>query len=109
MNRLTKDLNTPHDDTTYSDVVKDVVDRENIVLTKLKHYENIEESLGCPLEVVFKALENGIYTIDKTWYPLVNILFENKKLYCQAKFKNPIEVHIKDYKKTWWLKEDRSE
>lgn len=41
--RLTKDLKTPHDDTTYSDVVKDAVDREDIVLTKLKHYEDLEE------------------------------------------------------------------
>ena len=31
--RLTKDLKTPHDDTTYNDVVKDAVDREDIVLT----------------------------------------------------------------------------
>jgi predicted RNA-binding Zn-ribbon protein involved in translation (DUF1610 family) len=41
--RLTKDLKTPHDDTTYNDVVKDAVDREDIVLTKLKHYEDLEE------------------------------------------------------------------
>lgn len=76
---------------------------------KLFELEDIEEKLGCPLEVLFKALENGIYTIDKTWYSLVNMHFECKDLYCQAKLKNSIMVHIKDYKKTWWLKEDRSE
>ena len=37
--RLTKDLNN----TTYSDEVKDAVDREDIALTKLKHYEDLEE------------------------------------------------------------------
>ena len=59
MNRLTKNLNTPHDDTTYADVVKDCIDRENIVLTKLKHFEDIEDELGCDLINLFKALKQG--------------------------------------------------
>ena len=50
MNRLTKDLHTPHDDTTYAEVVKDAIDRENIVLTKLKHYEGKESPMK-PAEV----------------------------------------------------------
>jgi len=53
MNKLTKDLHTPHDDTGYSDIVENAVDRENIVLTKLKHYEDIEEELGIDLIAVF--------------------------------------------------------
>lgn len=79
------------------------------IINKLGKLEDIEEQLGCPLEVLFKALENGIYTIDKTWYSLVNLYFSDRNLYCQAKFKNSIVVHIKDYKKTWWLKEDKTE
>lgn len=65
MNRLTKDLNTPHDDTTYADVVKDCVDRENIVLTKLKHFEDIEEEFGISLIKLFKALKSESIYIKK--------------------------------------------
>lgn len=65
MNRLTKDLNTPHDDTTYADIVKDCVDRENIVLTKLKHFEDIEDEIGIDLITLFKALRNGFYYKNK--------------------------------------------
>ena len=64
MNRLTRDLNTPHDDTTYADVVKDCVDRENIVLTKLKHYEDIEDEIGIDLITLFNALKGSIFYID---------------------------------------------
>lgn len=103
MNRLTKQENGALILDGYDNYTK------SLMLHKLGKLEDIEEQLGCPLEVVFKALENGIYTIDKTWYPLVNMHFENKNLYCQAEFKNPIVVHIKDYKKTWWLKEDKTE
>ena len=75
MNRLTKDLNTPHDDTTYADIVKDCVDRENIVLTKLKHYEDIEEELGIDLITLCKALKKGFFvkkdTINEGFISLV--------------------------------------
>lgn len=57
--RLTKDLKTPHDDTTYNDVVKDAVDRENIVLTKLKHYEDLEE-LGYDTIEMKKLIDRDI-------------------------------------------------
>jgi hypothetical protein len=52
--RLTKDLKTPHDDTTYADDLMNVVDKDNIVLTKLKHYEDIEEELGIDLITFYK-------------------------------------------------------
>lgn len=65
MNKLTKDLNTPHDDTTYANVVIDAVDRENIVLTKLKHYEDIEEEIGIDLEILYKALKSESIWIQK--------------------------------------------
>ena len=34
------------------------------LLDKLGKLEDLEEQLGCPLEVVFKALEYGIYAKD---------------------------------------------
>ncbi|MDD7591523.1 MAG: hypothetical protein PUJ92_00770 [Bacilli bacterium] len=58
MLRLTKDLHTPYDDTTYADIVKNATDRENIVLTRLKHYEDIEEELGIDLITLFNVLKS---------------------------------------------------
>lgn len=126
MNRLTKDLNTPHDDTTYADVVKDCVDRENVVLTKLKHYEDIEEGFEVDLEVLFKALTNGFFAKDVTMYHLTGELSENQKLdpkylrlnmwYGCIEWENiwnPIddlhEYYFKDYGKTWALTKEELE
>ena len=127
MDRLTKDLKTPHDDTTYSDIVVNAIDRENIALTKLKHYEDLEEELGCPLDVVFKAIEDGIIIIgdlkengDMTLWldkkPLIALIgekhdFEEPRLIkyddwcfsCESGSYSGC-VALKDYKKTWWLK-----
>ena len=76
---------------------------------KLAALEDLEEQLGCPLEVLFKAL------IQEIWY-------EGNKGYLyhmrgnELKFLNgwciTNELHYantKDYKKTWWLREDKSE
>lgn len=123
MNRLTKDLNTPHDDTTYANIVIDAVDRENIVLTKLKHYEDIEEKLGIDLITLFKALKDGInvYYEDIVRYKFRNNLrLEYHKtlgwglvyIYgCSCRNDMPMKLdkefyELKEYQKTWFLKED---
>ena len=73
----------------------------------------LQEDLGCPLDVFFKAF-NGMYIIDD-WHDL----YFAKPIFIDGKFK--IEQHYgvydvatyylepKDYKKTWGLKEDKSE
>ena len=110
MNRLTKDLKTPHDDTTYSDVVVNAIDRENIVLTKLKHYEDLEEEIGCPLNVLFKAMK------DQDIYHHFFDIVEVEGLYVDAGgiwnfyCSEPLcSVRLENYGKTWWLKGDRKE
>lgn len=123
MNRLTKDLHTPHDDTTYAEVVKDAIDRENIVLTKLKHYEDIEEELGCPLEVVFKALKDKqvifkhIYGLKKPkiyleTHKIAGLLFDGKNydlwLYDNG-YGDEFCAYTKDYGKTWALTKEELE
>ena len=126
MNRLTKDLHTPHDDTTYAEVVKDAIDRENIVLTKLKHYEDIEEELGCPLEVVFKvfkALKDGQVIVKhivglknpKTFleaHKIAELLFDGKNyglwIYDNG-YGDEFCVYTKDYGKTWALTKEELE
>ena len=115
MSRLTKDLNTPHDDTTYADIVKDCVDRENIVLTKLKHFEDIEDEIGIDFNVLFWALKHGFFvkkgTINEGLISLVkakdirsidlvthNIYFNVGNL-----------VFFENYGKTWALTKEELE
>lgn len=85
----------------------------NEYLNKLGRFEDLEEQLGCPLEVVFEALENGVYCVD----------FDNQVI---RKFKAPLCFNstskefywngtnigypdLKDYQKTWWLKDEFKE
>lgn len=84
---------------------------------KLNKYEQLEEQIGCPLDVVFKALKDGIYTkeseLDKELelYDVRGI--ELKGLGVISKICSYGECdftcYYTDYKKTWWLKEDKSE
>ena len=123
MSRLTKDLHTPHDDTTYAEVVKDAIDRENIVLTKLKHYEDIEEELGIDLITLFKALKDKqvifkhIYGLKKPkiyleTHKIAGLLFDGKNydlwLYDNG-YGDEFYVYTKDYGKTWALIKEKLE
>lgn len=72
---------------------------------------NLEEQLGCPLEVVFKALKNGIFTKDLPsekivkWYGRLS----NVETEWYLSDDNKVCINLKGYKKTWWLKEDKRE
>lgn len=90
-------------------------------LTKLGKLEDLQDELGCPLEVVFKAL-NGFYTEfgyisneddfiylrkdSEGWYLKVVIHPSKPKPKNFAWFEMR---RLKDYGKTWWLKGDKSE
>ncbi len=93
---------------------------DDAMYRKLKSLEDIEEELGCPLEIIFKALKDGqvIYKhivglenpkINLKAHKITGLSFDGKNyglwLYdngCSDEF----YVYIKDYKNTWWLKED---
>jgi len=93
-------------------------------IQKLGKLEDLEEQLGCPLEVLVKAIKNGIWFInedDKLEYidealcfntklNTDKLVFDNYGYYCKniEKLKGN-QIYLEDYKKTWWLKEDRSE
>lgn len=97
------------------------------ILHKLYALEDLEDELGCSLEVVFKALKEGILVNDIMF--IINgeessktifreIIFTYNKFYKDYGFdfgmdengENPLWwISLKDYGKTWWLKEDRSE
>lgn len=89
------------------------------ILWKLYELENLEDELGCPLDVVFKALKEGFYTQtmhhtkqDNTWLG-INDLGYTKEIFCMyfdknmANIETCVEIDLKDYGKTWWLKEDK--
>lgn len=86
-------------------------------LDELLEYKRLEEKLGCPLEVVVEALENGIYTkeseLDKEFELFVVRGIEQKGVSVISKFCSYAECdftcYYKDYKKTWWLRGDKSE
>ena len=98
-----------------------IVEDMNIAMNKLSKLEDIEEELGCTLEVVFKALKNGqvIFKhivglenpkINLKAHKISGLLFDGKNyglwLYDNGYGDDEFYVCTKDYKNTWWLKED---
>lgn len=78
------------------------------ITEKLGKFEDIEDELGCPLDVVTSKTamvvkDNGIYEVD-----IMAVSFTNGNIYFGSEWSFTTKK-IKDYKKTWWLKEDLSE
>ena len=78
-----------------------------ITNNSLAKYRKLEEQLGCPLEVVFKAIINGIIVDGSTYQVKVGkdiygyfFILSNGSSY---------PFYLKNYKKSWWLKKDKSE
>ena len=96
------------------------IDNEFRILRKLSKLEDIEDELGCPLDVVFKALkdkeiifkhivglENPKITLETP--KVVGLGFSGKYFdlwLCDSPYGDEFCVNTNDYKKTWWLKED---
>ena len=97
-------------------------------INKLGKLEDLEEELGCPLEAVVRATRDGIYATRRKWYGTesievfekFNVTFDGYSLWNEDEYPynydeifkiSPIcnEFRLYDYKKTWWLKEDKSE
>ena len=77
----------------------------------LAKYRKLEEQLGCPLEVVFKAISNGIYVKDLPREDL-NKYFGLRLSNIETEWylsNNVLCVNIKGYKTVFWLKEDKNE
>ena len=68
---------------------------------------NLEEQIDCPLEVVFKALKQDYVYTNAGKRGRLAIGFYGDFL---ALFYGKYEMlRVDNYKKTWWLKEDKSE
>lgn len=83
--------------------------READWYNKLSNLEDLEDELGCPLDVVFKALKDGIYYANNSFTTVILRYCEPlKELYFDTIYTG-VYFNLNDYKKTWCLKEDLSE
>jgi hypothetical protein len=97
MNRLTKKVLDNYESIANSDIIKD----------KLGRLEDIEEQLGCQLEVVFKALKQDyIFTKSGKHSRLEFGTYGFEWCIC---YELRTQIRVADYKKTWWLRKDKSE
>lgn len=87
------------------------------VINKLGKLEDIEEELGCPLEVVFRALNEGIHIQTEFLNIAIKYFILKPRLYFSNDFKcycletgyGANMFKLKDYQKTWWLKGEKDE
>ena len=83
-------------------ILQELVDKEN-------KYQAIEEELGISLPILFKALKNGVCIQEEGCFECTAIYFhllERKFVIGCANKENMGYELLKDYGKTWWLKED---
>jgi hypothetical protein len=96
---------------------------EYACVVKLGKLEDLEEQLGCPLEcmvAVFKAMQqdyiycdigNGMYKLHNFRLDYVDLA--DDVYFTRSEYHYVLDddccIFVKDYKKTWWLREDKSE
>lgn len=112
MNRLTNEFvlsnieNGFHLDDEHIKFVKDKLEYAD----KMK---SIEKQLGCPLDVVFKALMNGIWYEDvANRMTHIGVGLDTANYDCEyllREYDNIIRFLPRNYKKTWWLSETKEE
>ena len=90
-------------------------------LETIKELVDLQKEIGCPLKILFRALKHGIYKY--MWFDKDNPVFrhfdeldtDGESLFFEylnhdTEGQDEVgDVYLKDYKKTWWLNEDRSE
>ena len=105
--RLTKKIIEKNVDGYVLNHREDFTENTYEVIQKLGQLEDLEEQLGCPLEVVFKALKQDyIYTKNRKYLGVeLGIYGVDWCICCGLR----LQIRVADYKKTWWLKEDSSE
>lgn len=122
------------DETTISNIHKATIlfkEDTDIIKEELDYAEkchNLEEQLGCPLDFIFKVLKAPKIYIEgmnvrseyddrfkfhsKTNNYIINpyaIAGKKPEVAFIDRWDYGYNLRLKDYKKTWWLKEDKSE
>lgn len=88
-------------------------------IDKLNRIYDLEKELGIPLEVLFKALKEGIYRLYEEFeddeppyiYYLDPIIMYDEWRECWIFYdESKCQVYcLKDYGKTWWLEKPKEE
>ena len=91
------------------EVYKEFYEQVKDGLEKLEQYKKLEEQIGCPFEVLFRALKDGIYSKDfrEDLTERAILIFWGE--YGWILHTSNCDELTKNYKKTWWLKADKSE
>ena len=113
MCRLTEKYNDNYVTKDYfgnGDIMKDTYN----AIQKLGKLEDLEEQLGCPLEVFFKVIATKkVYIVlpkcnlNRVYF--VNLDFSAQDILTLGFFVGGLKFLFNEYKITWWLKEDKSE
>lgn len=90
---------------------------EGKAINKLGKLEDIEDELGIPLEVLFKALKDGIFFYHKHYgIQYCNFVYLCDGGYWRLSITNPrddfesnLELGLEDYGKTWALTKEELE
>ena len=82
--------------------IKKDIERKN--KEKLNKLENLEDELGCRLEIIFKACRNGIIDSKGKEHEVV---CDHYYLYVVEEDELIQKFDYVDYKKTWWLPSDK--
>lgn len=128
LKELEEELKFTHNDGVNNKLgqLEDLLDQYNVkdleeldkLLTMATSYEELSKQLGCPLDVVVKALKgfyyrNSVGGITKAEKPITLTFDENSKTYYLESGDNewtPYQyVPLSLYKTAFWLKEDKSE
>ena len=89
----------------YEEESESIIDKLSNKLGKL---EDLEEEIGCPLEIFFRALKEGIYNEGMKHFNIEHYFVDRNSFDIHYNH-SVIVFKVSDYKKTWWLKEDKSE
>lgn len=104
--RLTRKINNVN---YLPDYINNVSDMD--CFEKLGKIEDWEEELGCPLEVMLKAMKEGICCVDydnqiiRVFKAPLCFNSTSKQFYWSGN--NIGYPDLKDYQKIWWLKGER--
>lgn len=117
MNKLTKKIEDLEKNNQELCIDLGAYQNENENLVKdIEKYWKLEEELGCPMEVVFKGLKEGIvlengklYHCSLSFHKRQKYSNEDYILICYENGESVVGVSVKQYKKTWWLKGEKNE
>ena len=99
----------------FNSEAKIIAEKINNAMNKLYILEDIEEQLGCPLEVVFKLVDQNelyyqFYNELQHWTSVKVDLRKKVVWYCkQVGGHYACSQPLSNYGKTFWLRKDKSE